>query len=95
MSRARLIEVDLRGVSTVDELHQLLLKNLNFPDWYGCNWDAFWDAITGLVGMPETLHLVGWSGFEARFPCDARIMRKCLEDMSTQYPGLASRVVYA
>ena len=95
MSRARLIEIDLRGISSTDELHRLLLKSLNFPDWYGCNWNAFWDAITGLVGMPETLQLVGWSDFEARLPRDAQMMRECLEDMSKQYPTVASRVVYA
>ncbi|MBX9625832.1 MAG: barstar family protein [Gemmataceae bacterium] len=93
--RRRLVQIDLTGVTTPQELHLLLLNSLDFPGWYGCNWDAFWDAITGLVEMPRRLRLVGWSGFAARLPDDARLMRGCLDEMSAQYPDRAAEVEYA
>lgn len=47
--------IDLKEVNTVQELHDLLSTKLGFPDYYGNNWDAFWDMITDtkIVIMPD------------------------------------------
>jgi ribonuclease inhibitor len=95
MPRTSLIAIDLSKAATSEELQRLLMKSLNFPNWYGCNWDAFWDGITALVEMPETLKLDGWVDFEKRLPGDAELMQGCLSDMEAQYPELASKVIYA
>jgi ribonuclease inhibitor len=95
MPRQNLIEIDLRDITTSKDLQLLLMDALDFPGWYGCNWNAFWDAITGLVEMPEILRLVGWASLEARLPSDARLMRECLSDMSEKHPELSPLVVYA
>lgn len=71
------------------------MNALDFPSWYGCNWNAFWDAITGLVEMPETLVLTGWNAFALRLPEDAKLMNECLDDMKNQYPKWAPNVIYA
>jgi len=95
MNRSELVEVNLAQVRTSAELHELLRESLGFPAWYGCNWDAFWDAITGLIEMPETLRLLGWSELQARLPRDASLMKSCLAEMAAKYPGDAPSVVYA
>jgi len=51
-------------------------------------------VIIGLVEMPETLQLLGWQGFEQRFPRDAFIMKKCLTELAEEYPANASEVEY-
>ncbi|WP_263770030.1 barstar family protein [Propionivibrio soli] len=94
MARAQLIEIDLRNISSSEELHSLLMEALGFPSWYGCNWDAFWDAVTGLVEMPLKLKLIGWQDFSLRLPRDARIMKECFTDMEFQFPRFASEVLY-
>nr|WKF55894.1 Barstar [Paraburkholderia busanensis] len=76
------------------QLHERLMTQLNFPDWYGRNWNAFWDAITALVEMPLVLRLKNWSDFESRFPFDAELMSGCLENIAQKYPNLAPRVEY-
>ncbi len=93
--RKPFVALDLSDVANIDHLHRLLFNALAFPAWYGKNWDAFWDAITGLVEMPEQLQLVGWDTFEKRFPNDARIMKRCLDDLSEQLPALATKVDYS
>jgi len=93
--RKPLVTVDMSGIASVDHLHEVLSEALEFPSWYGRNWDAFWDSITGLVDMPEQLHLIGWGMFAERFPRDARIMKECLDDMSNELPTLAARVSYS
>jgi ribonuclease inhibitor len=94
MSRRNHVEIDLRSVTSVRQLHSLLGEKLDFPEWHGHNWDAFWDAITGLVEMPEKLTLIGWDEFKSRFPRDAEIMSELLSSMKEEYPEWASEVNY-
>ena len=89
MRREKHITIDLTNITESKELQFLLMERLNFPGWYGCNWDAFWDGITGLVQMPEVLSLVGWSIMEERLPMDAKLMKECLDEMANQYPDIA------
>jgi RNAse (barnase) inhibitor barstar len=95
MSRKECVAIDLSSVLSTEELHALLLDALGFPGWYGRNWHAFWDAITGLVEMPQRLNLVGWDSFRQRFPRDAEVMRQCLVEMAEKYPQLSSIVEYS
>lgn len=85
--RPALIEVDVTNVNSVQELHERLATALGFPDFYGKNWDAFWDAITGLVAMPHRLIISGWLDLMARWPKDAQIMANCLMDYNEQFPS--------
>ncbi|WP_431512394.1 barstar family protein [Variovorax sp. DAIF25] len=88
------VTIDLSDVASPLELQQRLSRSLEFPDWYGKNWDAFWDAITGLVDMPHQLRLLGWQTLKDRLPLDAELLRACLEKMQKELPGSASTVVY-
>jgi RNAse (barnase) inhibitor barstar len=49
--KAKLMEPDTIVVAVTDapsarSLHEKLAAALGFPDYYGKNWDAFWDCIT-------------------------------------------------
>jgi RNAse (barnase) inhibitor barstar len=92
--RIELVSIDLSQAETSAQLQALLAESLGFPGWYGHNWDAFWEAITGLVAMPRRVLLIGWAAFQARLPEDARIMRQTLDDMAAEFPALAAKVVY-
>ena len=95
MSRVQLLEIDLRAITSAEELHSLLMESLNLPGWYGANWDAFWDAITGLVEMPYTVRFLGWPQFSQRLPREAVLLKECPTEMQGEYPQLASKVIYA
>lgn len=58
------------------------------------NWDAFWDAITGLVEMPPKLILVGWETMEQCIPQDTAIMRGLLHQLNEKHPTWACEVEY-
>ena len=81
-------------INTARQLHAALAAALGFPAFYGMNWDAFWDAITGLVDMPQQLELRGWQGLAARLPPDAAMLRRCLERSRQEMPNQASHVHY-
>ena len=38
--------IDLKGITTKEELHALLRKELPLPEYYGDNLDAFYDVLT-------------------------------------------------
>ena len=92
--RRELAEIDLSEVKDSEQLQLLLMNSLEFPGWYGRNWNAFWDAITGLVEMPRALRFRSWERFAERLPDDAELLRECLDEMSVMYPESAANVVY-
>ncbi|PLY39762.1 ribonuclease inhibitor [Janthinobacterium sp. ROICE36] len=94
MNRPALVSIDLSDINTARQLHTGLAAALAFPSIYGMNWDAFWDAITGLVDMPQQLELVGWHAFAARLPADAAILQRCLARMGQDAPDEAAHVRY-
>ena len=95
MNRQALVTIDLSDINTAHQLHASLAAALGFPSFYGMNWDAFWDAITGLVHMPQQLELRGWQDFATRLPADAALLQRILARMAQDMPALAAQVRYA
>lgn len=81
--------LDLSNIRTTEEFHKYLQKELEFPDFYGANWNAFWDAITGLVELPQTLIIIGWENIVAVLPEDAATFIDLLNKLNSEYPMLA------
>lgn len=95
MNRQTLVTIDLSDIHSPRQLHASLATALAFPSMYGMNWDAFWDAITGLVDMPQQLELRGWQDFATRLPADAALLQRILARMARDMPALAAQVRYA
>ncbi len=92
--RVEVIEIDISDVSTSKQLHAILKRELSLPDFYGMNWDAFWDAITGLVEMPEKLIINGWENAVKNIPEDAEIMKKLFKKLNEKHPSWGCKVEY-
>ncbi len=91
MDRIKSITIDFKDVEDSKGIHKLLKEKLDFPHFYGNNWDAFWDSITGLVEMPEELILLNTSILKEKLPRDYKSFKSCLEDMEKEYPKWASK----
>ena len=91
------IIIDLREVNTKQEFHKLLSSMLGFPDWYGNNWDAFWDMITDteIVTMPNRLTLLGFKELSEKLPKDAKVFQKCFFDLEQEDPSISCEVIYS
>jgi len=92
--RIELITIDVSNVINANQLHGLLKENLNFPNFYGMNWDAFSDAITGLVEMPKKLVFIGWENVEKILPNDASLMKSILKKLNDKHPSWSCDVDY-
>jgi RNAse (barnase) inhibitor barstar len=82
---AAVISIDVSGIADERALHLLLKRELGFPDFYGMNWAAFWDAITGLVRIPEHVCFLGWDRFADVVPHGAARLRQALDDYRATY----------
>jgi len=90
--RRRAVVLTLAHVRDSKQLHTTLAAALGFPDFYGKNWDAFWDAITGLVTMPWVVRFWGWPELEARLPTDASQLLAALSRAEREFPAWSAAV---
>lgn len=87
------IEIDVGEIQTTRDLHVLLRERLDFPEFYGHNWSAFWDAINGLVEMPSRIRFLNWEKLEQHRSFDARMLKQCLTELNT--PSVRCEIEYA
>ena len=59
--------IDFTNVNHYLEIHFIIKKALDFPDYYGCNWSAFWDCLTDMYGDPIHIEIVGLDVIERNF----------------------------
>ena len=91
------ITIDLRNINSKSDLHILLAEQLEFPDWYGNNWDAFWDLIRDpdIVSMPDRLILLGFKDLSENLSKDAQVLQQCFLDLKKEYPSISCEIIYS
>ena len=50
--------LDFSNCKYLGEVHELIKKELELPEFYGCNLDALWDAVTGLMYVPANIKII-------------------------------------
>lgn len=59
--------MDFSNVNYYFDIHSVIWEALEFPDYYGCNWDAFWDCLTDMYGEPIHIEIIGLDVMERKF----------------------------
>ena len=59
--------LDFSKVNYINEVHQIIKDELDFPDYYGMNWDAFWDCLTDMVEEPFIRLKIQYTHMPLRF----------------------------
>ena len=72
--------IDFTNVKYYLEMHGVIWHALAFPDDYGCNWDAFWDCLTNIVGHPIHIEIIGLDVIERKFDDAAKTMIDILRE---------------
>ena len=85
------MQIDLRAVETTSQLHELLAFSFGFPEYYGKNWDAFWDCLCD-TNLPKTIELVGFDEIKRVLPECWKELKQCIDDLSKEYPNKIIRV---
>ena len=87
--------IDFRETVYYLEMHQTLQKALDFPDYYGCNWDAFWDCLTDMYGEPIRIEIVGIENIERRFEDATEKMLAILKEFKYYIPEFSDKICIA
>ena len=72
--------IDFREVKYYLEMHGVIRKALKFPDYYGCNWDAFWDCLSEMYSDPVHIEIIGLDVIERKFDSAAKMMVDTLRE---------------
>lgn len=70
---------------SIESFHDIIKQELNFPDFYRANWDAFWDTITRIVQLPKIVVFYNYSVFVQNWKDKAKI----LKDLADEYNKLS------
>lgn len=73
--------LDFSDVKYYLEFHAIIKKELDLPDYYGCNFDALWDCLTDMVGRPINIEITGLENIERRFGDTAERLIDILEEL--------------
>ena len=72
--------IDFSKVEYYIQMHKIIQEALDFPDYCGCNWDAFWDCLTDMVGRPVHIEIIGLNAIEQKFGDEAKTMVDILKE---------------
>ena len=59
--------IDFTNVQYYSEMHKIIGKSLDFPDYYGFNWAAFWDCLTDMYGDAIHIEIIGIDVIRRKF----------------------------
>ena len=85
--------LDFTNVTHFLEVHYIIKTSLDFPDYYGCNWDAFWDCLTDMRGDPVHIEIIGLDVIEKKFDNTANMMIEILKEFKHFNDDLFSDII--
>ena len=88
-TRKKYVVINVENVKDSQELHKLLKSELEFPHFYGMSWDA----ITGLVQLPEVTIIKGYKILKKDLPQDAEILVNTLERYNNLFSLFRTKLI--
>ena len=79
MEQEKIITLDLTGCKYLGELHQRIKEAFDFPDFYGENWDAFWDLLRSECDADKVM-VVGGDSVSKELSTSVQNMKGILEE---------------
>ncbi len=91
MNEEKVFHLDLTGCRTWQTLHQRVKDTFDFPDFYGQNWDAFYDLMCTEVDI-DRLVISGVYTMPVELREDLQTMYMVLDHLKTFYLGVFRKV---
>lgn len=76
------IELDLTGCKYLSDIHERIRIAFDFPEWYGANWDAFWDLLRSECDS-DKLIIKGTNTLTKEFDEHIAIFKETLDEYIT------------
>ena len=82
-------DIDLRGIESRGELHDLLWQTLRLPDYYGRNLDALHDVLSETGGGLE-LHFLHAEEAGEQLGDYLSALRRMCDELEAELPGFSA-----
>ena len=83
--------IDFHEVKYYLEMHGVIWKALKFPDYYGCNWSAFWDCLHDLNEYPMRIKILGLEELRRSYSDMAERLIEILGKFKYGYPAITDQ----
>lgn len=77
--------IDFTDIKHYLDVHIKIKEALDFPDYYGCNWSAFWDCLTDMLSDPIHIEIIGIEVLREKFKNSANMLIEILRDFKHCY----------
>ena len=77
--------VDFREVKYYMEIHEVLKRDLDFPDYYGGDLDALWDCLTDMLGGINYIEIYGFDVIKKKYPEESKEIYAILQETKHAY----------
>ena len=84
MQEKKIIILDFNSCKTYWDIHDKIRETFGFPDWYGKNWDAFWDLLHTECDADEVI-VKGEGSMPEEYKQVFDILHKVLEDNKQEH----------
>ena len=74
------VRVDLTGCKYYPEIFERIQNAFDFPEYFGCNWQAFWDSLH-IDNDAQHVEVIGVETLPQEWQEDLKTMRFFLEKM--------------
>ncbi len=75
----KIVHLDITGCKTLYDLHERIRNAFGFPEYYGRNWDAFWDFLCTETDADKVI-IIGEKTLAKDFDRHLKIMHEILDD---------------
>ena len=93
MEDNKCVVLDLTGCNYWGELHQRIKEAFDFPDYYGENWDAFYDLLC-MDSQAERIIITGKSEMSSRLENQFERMCATLDDAQKHLASFGIPLTY-
>lgn len=76
--------IDLSGITDSETFHEYVSKKLNFPGYYGQNFDAFWDCLL-YMDSDSHIRVEGLAELRKNLPNVYEKFNICIRDYKKDY----------
>lgn len=86
------VVISLADIDSEAQLQRKLAEALQFGEFYGHNWDAFWDMISASVSLPDEIIFTDTAVLTRKLPEATTQLKLLFQRLAQEYPSLPHNI---